>query len=71
MLAKSMCWPGYTILSIINAFVLLCRHFIFYFAFSVAALGRIKSNLGWSPLHLASYFGHHDVVELLLKVSYW
>ncbi|XP_073993554.1 oxysterol-binding protein-related protein 1 isoform X3 [Rhodnius prolixus] len=28
--------------------------------------GISKSNLGWTPLHLASYFGHRDVVELLL-----
>ncbi|KAK9504836.1 hypothetical protein O3M35_009016 [Rhynocoris fuscipes] len=28
--------------------------------------GTSKSNLGWTPLHLASYFGHRDVVEVLL-----
>ncbi|CAG10951.1 unnamed protein product, partial [Tetraodon nigroviridis] len=31
--------------------------------------GRKKSNLGWTPLHLASYFGHKDVVEELLKAG--
>ncbi|KAI5713301.1 hypothetical protein M8J75_015259 [Diaphorina citri] len=28
--------------------------------------GESKSNLGWTPLHLASYFGHKSVVEFLL-----
>ncbi|KAF6207665.1 hypothetical protein GE061_016112 [Apolygus lucorum] len=28
--------------------------------------GKSKSNLGWTPLHLASYFGHREVVQLLL-----
>ncbi|MGH0145580.1 UNVERIFIED_CONTAM: hypothetical protein FKN15_042436 [Acipenser sinensis] len=29
--------------------------------------GKSKSNLGWTPLHLACYFGHKHVVEELLK----
>ncbi|CAH7091911.1 Osbpl1a [Phodopus roborovskii] len=29
--------------------------------------GRSKSNLGWTPLHLACYFGHKQVVQDLLK----
>lgn len=29
--------------------------------------GTQKANLGWTPLHLASYFGHFDVAELLLE----
>ncbi|XP_066503600.1 oxysterol-binding protein-related protein 1 isoform X2 [Hoplias malabaricus] len=31
--------------------------------------GTRKSNFGWTPLHLASYFGHKDVVEELLKAG--
>ena len=30
--------------------------------------GKSKSNYGWSPLHLAAYFGHYKVVEELIKV---
>jgi ankyrin repeat protein len=32
------------------------------------AKGKQKSNRGWTALHLASYFGHLDVIELLLQV---
>ncbi|XP_040210015.1 oxysterol-binding protein-related protein 1 isoform X2 [Rana temporaria] len=31
--------------------------------------GKRKSNLGWTPLHLACYFGHREVVEELLKAG--
>ncbi|XP_029426565.1 oxysterol-binding protein-related protein 1 isoform X2 [Nannospalax galili] len=31
--------------------------------------GRSKSNLGWTPLHLACYFGHKQVVHDLLKAG--
>ncbi|XP_070830386.1 oxysterol-binding protein-related protein 1-like isoform X1 [Chaetodon trifascialis] len=30
---------------------------------------RSKVSPGWTPLHLASYFGHRDVVEELLKAG--
>lgn len=29
-------------------------------------IGRSKSNLGWTPLHLSTYFGHRSVAEQLL-----
>lgn len=35
-------------------------------AFSVSCKGRNKF-IGWTPLHLATYFGHRDVVECLLS----
>ncbi|KAJ6223665.1 hypothetical protein RDWZM_002210 [Blomia tropicalis] len=31
--------------------------------------GASKSNLGWTPLHLAAYFGHIEVVESLLNAG--
>ncbi|CAG9136805.1 unnamed protein product [Plutella xylostella] len=31
--------------------------------------GQSKSNLGWTPLHLATYFGHADVVQALLEAG--
>lgn len=34
--------------------------------FEISCKGQSKSNLGWTPLHLATYFGHKDVVEQLL-----
>ncbi|XP_041804956.1 oxysterol-binding protein-related protein 1-like isoform X1 [Chelmon rostratus] len=30
---------------------------------------RVKASSGWTPLHLASYFGHRDAVEELLKAG--
>lgn len=36
---------------------------------NVNCRGESKSNSGWSPLHLASYFGHKQVVEELLKAG--
>ncbi|XP_046377333.2 oxysterol-binding protein-related protein 1-like [Haliotis rufescens] len=29
--------------------------------------GKKKFNRGWTPLHLASYFGHYDTVKILLQ----
>lgn len=34
--------------------------------FSVSCKGRTKF-IGWTPLHLATYFGHREVVECLLS----
>ncbi|XP_065284033.1 oxysterol-binding protein-related protein 1-like [Dermacentor albipictus] len=34
---------------------------------NVDCKGTQKANLGWTPLHLACYFGHFDVAELLLE----
>lgn len=34
--------------------------------FKRAKIGRAKSNQGWTPLHLATYFGHAQMVQLLL-----
>ena len=38
----------------------------FYHCLSV---GKSKANQGWTPLHLASYFGHCNVAKALLEVS--
>ena len=35
----------------------------------VIIIGEQKSNHGWTPLHLACYFGHESIVELLIKVN--
>lgn len=35
-------------------------------SFSISCKGKSKSNLGWTPLHLATYFGHKEVMEILL-----
>ena len=32
-------------------------------------VGRSKANQGWTPIHLAAYFGHKNVVKALLEVS--
>uniref|UniRef100_A0A8D8WUP2 Oxysterol-binding protein-related protein 1 n=1 Tax=Cacopsylla melanoneura TaxID=428564 RepID=A0A8D8WUP2_9HEMI len=37
-----------------------------YVEINLSQKGESKSNLGWTPLHLASYFGHKSVVEFLL-----
>lgn len=34
--------------------------------FELDCKGKSKSNLGWTPLHLATYFGHSDVMKNLL-----
>jgi hypothetical protein len=33
------------------------------------ATGKVKGRLGWTPLHLATYFGHSKVAEALLKAG--
>ncbi|XP_064026895.1 oxysterol-binding protein-related protein 1 isoform X3 [Pogoniulus pusillus] len=38
-------------------------------SFDINCKGRSKSNMGWTPLHLACYFGHAAVVEDLLKAG--
>lgn len=40
----------------------------FYFIFNwFFFVGESKANFGWTPLHLASYFGHKNVAEVLLN----
>ncbi|XP_059614503.1 oxysterol-binding protein-related protein 1 isoform X2 [Phlebotomus argentipes] len=36
------------------------------YCFDISCKGQSKSNLGWTPLHLATYFGHREVMEILL-----
>lgn len=36
--------------------------------FLCVTVARFKDSLGWTPLHLACFSGHADVVEELLKV---
>ena len=31
-------------------------------------LGKTKSTFGWTALHMAVYFGHINVLEVLLSV---
>ncbi|KAM6413076.1 oxysterol-binding protein-related protein 1 isoform 2-T2 [Pluvialis apricaria] len=38
-------------------------------SFDINCKGRSKSNMGWTPLHLACYFGHAVVVDDLLKAG--
>ncbi|NWU63635.1 OSBL1 protein, partial [Pterocles burchelli] len=38
-------------------------------SFDINCKGQSKSNMGWTPLHLACYFGHAVVVEDLLKAG--
>ncbi|XP_070774257.1 oxysterol-binding protein-related protein 1-like [Enoplosus armatus] len=36
---------------------------------NINCTSRSKASSGWTPLHLACYFGHRDVVEELLKAG--
>lgn len=38
------------------------------FNFLCDTVARSKASSGWTPIHLACYFGHRGVVEELLKV---
>lgn len=49
---------------IICLFVYVLLTFVYLF---FGRQGESKSNFGWSPLHLAAYFGHGQVVDQLLK----
>ena len=46
-------------------FINLCVKYMCCFL-CVVHIGRAKSNQGWTPLHLATYFGHAQMVQLLL-----
>jgi len=35
----------------------------------ISCKGKTKSNNGWTPLHLSTYFGHQHVMEALLKAG--
>ncbi|XP_069689712.1 oxysterol-binding protein-related protein 1 isoform X2 [Periplaneta americana] len=35
-------------------------------ALDISCKGKSKSNMGWTPLHLSTYFGHYQVTEQLL-----
>ncbi|XP_057309059.1 oxysterol-binding protein-related protein 1-like [Hydractinia symbiolongicarpus] len=50
-----------------NGDLLLVTEILSEYDIDVNCKGKHKSNLGWSPLHLATYFGHQDVVEELLQ----
>ena len=39
------------------------------YKFICLTTGKSKSNLGWTPLHLAAYFGNKDVVQALVEVG--
>ena len=39
------------------------------YMYSLFFSGKSKANLGWTPLHLAAYFGHGEVAKALLEVG--
>lgn len=38
---------------------------------SHGAIPRVHAVTYYSPLYIATYAGHVDIVQLLLKVRYW
>lgn len=61
-------WPQHPLICIcMSVFSLFFYVWMLLFSSLCAALST--DSLGWTPLHLASCWGHKDVVDELLKVS--
>lgn len=37
--------------------------------YDIVVAGKSRINFGWTPLHLATYFAHKEVVEVLLDAG--